>query len=897
MKRFSRTSDSVIFRPLMALVIMLSLQPGLVRCQDLPFHAYMGHPWVDSVLSSLSTTERMAQSIFISSGPDRDFSHYLLIDKLIREYGIGGLVVRPRPGNSFVDRAETWGQLPYFRSASRVPLAVAMEGGGMYSKGEGYWPGSPAMKDLPGPWTLAAAGDERQAGKLGDILSRQYRQMGAQMVVTPATGIPLSQELQDRFEENRVLLWTEDRGMEGITVIDGDDEEDRTLAKIASLLEKVAADTMTVNRRARQVLAFKYWAGLNGATEGPGAPEEEAVNDPGTRALVRDIYANSLVLLRNQGELVPLMGLENLKVACISLAGISMEGEDRSGQGFMAPFQEMAANYTRMDQYDWHPGMQGQDRLQEQLSAYDVVLAGVYPGAVKGEAVRKTGAGDLSFHEFLSGISDRTKVITVLFGQPENYLSSVPPLESASLILALRQNAFTEGLAAQLIFGGIGARGKLPRAIGNSYAAGVGITTGGGLRLQYAYPEDAGLSSFLLNHKIDSVVGEGLEAGAFPGCEVIAARDGKVIFHKTYGYQTYNKRSEVRKEDLYDLASVTKVSGPLSGLMLLEGRGMFSHKDQLGKYVPSMRGSDKADLPLKDILAHQAGLVPGVPYWKQTFKKNGNFKRRLVSYNPSDKYDLVMADHLYLKDSFLKKIYRAIRKSELGEKEYLYSGLSFFLYPGIIEELSGKPYEDFLYENIYRKLGAWDLVFNPLRFYPPARIAPTEFDSLFRWRQIHGYVHDENAATMGGFSGNAGLFATAGDLLKLIEMYRRMGSYGGEQIIPEEVLKEYTSYQFPEKLNRRGLGFDKPLLDERDGTPGDYPCPGASPSSFGHSGYTGTFVWADPEYGISYVFLSNRVYPTRRNNLIAEMNIRTEVLQAIYDSITDDSPVSGGYSK
>ena len=171
-----------------------------------------------------------------------------------------------------------------------------------------------------------------------------------------------------------------------------------------------------------------------------------------------------------------------------------------------------------------------------------------------------------------------------------------------------------------------------------------------------------------------------------------------------------------------------------------------------------------------------------------------------------------------------------------------------------------------------------------------SRIVPTEYDSLFRKQQIQGYVHDEGAAMMGGYSGNAGLFSTANDLIKLFDMYRRMGTYGGEEIIPEDVLREYTRYQFPESGNRRGLGFDKPLLDGRDGTPRDYPCPGASPASFGHSGFTGTFAWSDPAYGITYVFLSNRVYTTRNTNLLSEMDIRTNILQALYDAIHLTTP-------
>jgi len=205
----------------------------------------------------------------------------------------------------------------------------------------------------------------------------------------------------------------------------------------------------------------------------------------------------------------------------------------------------------------------------------------------------------------------------------------------------------------------------------------------------------------------------------------------------------------------------------------------------------------------------------------------------------------------------------------------------------VIEDLSGQTYETFLAEQIYHRLGAWELLFHPRSSFPASRIVPTEYDSLFRKQLVHGYVHDEGAAVMGSYAGNAGLFASSNDLLKLIEMYRRLGSYGGEQIISSEVLREYSSYQFPELEIRRGLGFDKPLLDENDGTAEDYPCPGASPASFGHSGFTGTFVWADPEREISYVFLTNRVHTTRTNQLLNEMNIRTSILQSVYDSIME----------
>jgi CubicO group peptidase (beta-lactamase class C family) len=543
-------------------------------------------------------------------------------------------------------------------------------------------------------------------------------------------------------------------------------------------------------------------------------------------------------------------------------------------------FQEMVSNYTRTDNFSWNPGENNEDALLDTLRSYDVVLAGIYntdqlPGNERG------------MDEFLLKLSAQTHLVTVFFGDPKNVDNFEGIKSSEGLILAYQQNTFTQELAAQLMFGGIGGQGRLPVRINEDYPAGYGINTAGNIRLQHAYPENAGVSSKKLNQKIDSIVLAGLEAGAYPGCEVIAARRGMVIFHKTYGYHTFDSRIAVQKQDLYDLASVTKVSGPLSGLMLLESMGKFSHTDRLGDYAPSMKGSDKADLGLRDILAHQAGLYPYLLYWKNTVKKNGNYKRRFIRTIPSEKFSVQVADRIYLKNNYRKKIYREIKKSDLGEKEYNYSGLSFLLFPEIIEDLSGVPYEDFLTKNIYQSLGAWDLGFNPKRFYPLSRITPSEIDTMFRRQLVHGYVHDEAAAMLGGFSGNAGLFSTANDLLKLFEMYRRMGNYGGEQLIAKDVLRQYSSCQFPDNKNRRGLGFDKPSLGERDGTKSDYPCPGASASSFGHSGFTGTFAWADPEHEITYVFLCNRVYPTRENNLIAKMNIRTAILQSIYDSIIE----------
>jgi beta-N-acetylhexosaminidase len=330
------------------------------------------------------------------------------------------------------------------------------------------------------------------------------------------------------------------------------------------------------------------------------------------------------------------------------------------------------------------------------------------------------------------------------------------------------------------------------------------------------------------------------------------------------------------------------VSSTLAGLMLLDSEGKFSPEKKLGDYLPFFRRSNKGDLLMKDLLAHQAGLTAWIPFWKETVKKDSSFKRRIFSHEYSDKYPNKVADGLYINKNYRNRIFAEMRKSPLGEKKYVYSDLTFIIAPGIIENLTGEKWYDFVTNNIYHKIGAFDIGFNPYLKYPVTRIVPTEYDSLFRRQLLHGTVHDEGAAMLGGISGHAGLFSTANDLMKLMELYRRMGEYGGEQIIRKDILEKYTRVQFPENSNRRGLGFDKPMLNNQELSQNEtYPTRSATPESFGHSGYTGTFVWIDPVYEISYVFLSNRVYPTRNNNLLSDLNIRTEILQVIYDSIHD----------
>jgi CubicO group peptidase (beta-lactamase class C family) len=322
--------------------------------------------------------------------------------------------------------------------------------------------------------------------------------------------------------------------------------------------------------------------------------------------------------------------------------------------------------------------------------------------------------------------------------------------------------------------------------------------------------------------------------------------------------------------------------------MLLNDRGLFNPDKTLGNYLPWYRFSDKGDMVMRDILAHQAGLKSWIPFWKSTLKEDSTFKSGIFNDYHNRKFALPVTDSMYMNRHYLKEMFKEIRDSETGTRKYVYSDLAFILSAEIIESLTDSTIDKFAPQNIYRPLGAFNITYNPLEKYPKDRIVPTEYDSLFRKQLLRGTVHDEGAAMLGGVSGHAGLFATGNDLMKLIEMYRRGGEYGGVRILSPGVLKEYTRVQFPENDNKRGLGFDKPMLPNDTIPPEEiYPCPSASPSSFGHSGYTGTFVWIDPEAELSYVFLSNRVYPTRNNSKLSDLSIRGKIMQAAYDSIIE----------
>ncbi|MEB2774156.1 serine hydrolase [Algoriphagus sp. D3-2-R+10] len=405
--------------------------------------------------------------------------------------------------------------------------------------------------------------------------------------------------------------------------------------------------------------------------------------------------------------------------------------------------------------------------------------------------------------------------------------------------------------------------------------------------LIHAKPSTLGFDEDFINQKVDSIMEMGIDSLAFPGAQLLVAKNDTVIFHKAYGYHTYGNNQPVALNDLYDLASVTKIAGPLPALMKLVDEGKLNLDKPFSTYWKPWRNrKDKKDLTLREILAHQAGLVPYIVFLEKVIRKNGKIKRRFVHHLSDKRFQGQVYDGLYINNRFERKMNRIIKRSNVSdEKKYLYSGLTFLIFPSLIEQLTGTDYQTYLEENFYQPIGANTLGYLPERKNYVNNIVPTEVDSLLRKTLVKGWVHDENAALKGGVSGNAGLFATADDLAKLMLFYQNYGSVDGHQLISAETVKEFTEVQFRENDNRRGLGFDKPLLNNAELPLAEaYPSPLASPKSFGHSGFTGTFVWADPDKKLTFIFLSNRVYPSRDHQKLYSLNIRTALQDVFYQA-------------
>lgn len=630
-----------------------------------------------------------------------------------------------------------------------------------------------------------------------------------------------------------------------------------------------------INEKARKILALKRYAGLYMYQPAPTENLTHRLNSPYYEVTNRKLIKGALTVLTNDNNILPVEHLDSFKIASVMI-----------GTDSRTPFQDMLSKYTVVDhfQLDKNASIRTWAGLRKKLDNYDLVIAGisginVYPS-------RQYGTTEIQ-RQAITDIVQENNTVAVFFGNAYAIKHFQNIHHSSGLILAYQNTPLTQKLAAQMVFGGIGASGKLPVTIDSRFHVGDGISLNKNRTFSYTIPEELGINSAQLQRDIDSIAMLGVEKAAYPGCQILVAKNGQVFYRKCYGYHTYSKQQNVAEDDIYDWASLTKVTGPLPALMKLVDEGKINLNAPFVEYWPDFKGTDKEKMTLREVLAHQARLPAWISYWHMALDDKGRLRRDVFKSHPTDKCNIRVSDHLFMNEDFLNVMFDTIRNSKLlPRKRYVYSGLSFYCYPKIISNITGKNYQDYISNEFYRPLGAYTITYNPYKHFPLNRIVPTETDDFFRHEKLRGFVHDEGAAMMGGISGNAGLFGTANDLAKVFQMYLQKGYFGGRRYISEKTINEFTHIQYPDDDNRRGLGFDKPFIDNyKNDLDEAYPAVDASENSFGHSGFTGTFAWADPDNGLLYIFMSNRVHPTRNNTKLYEYNIRTAMHQAIYDNL------------
>ena len=616
----------------------------------------------------------------------------------------------------------------------------------------------------------------------------------------------------------------------------------------------------------KKILKAKYWAGLNNFTPIKETNIQEDIITTKDKLLYRSLMKEAITLVQNKNNTLPIKELADNKIAYIKL-----------GDSDNFSFTNTLKKYTQIDIIK----EENLTVLLQKLKSYNTVIIGYHKSNENPWKSFKMSSEELYK---LQEISKNNNVILDVFASPYTLLDITDFKNIDALLVSYQNSKVSQEISAQIIFGAIETKGKLPVSIKTIFPEGTGLSTSNLMRLSYTIPEEVDMSSKLLQ-KIDSVTTVVVDSLMAPGGQVLVARYGKVVYHKSFGYHTYNKKQKVELTDLYDLASVTKILGGLPMIMKSEELDLFNLETTLGELLPYLEGSNKDTITIKEALSHVGKIKPWIPYYLETIDSitKTPFKN-LYRTTKSNDFSIKVAENLYLTnsytDSIYKKIYEAPQRTEDG---YKYSGLVFYLFKKYIKDTFHLEMDDLNNENFYKPLGATTLGYNPLEKFKKSKIAPTEVDDYYRHQTLQGSVHDMGAAMMNGVSGNAGLFSNSNDVAKMMQMYLQKGFYGGEKYFESKTIDKFNHRYYANDSIRRGLGFDKPQIKTEEKAASNL----ASNNSFGHSGFTGTYTWVDPDNGILYVFLSNRVYPTMSNNKLGKKDIRTIIHNLIYEAIIE----------
>ncbi len=638
-----------------------------------------------------------------------------------------------------------------------------------------------------------------------------------------------------------------------------------------------------INDRCRKILQYKYILGATSLKQIDTYDLAANLNSSYAEWLCRKLNEKSITLLDNKGEILPLKGLDEKTIAVVSL-----------GAGVNNPFQKTSKMYGDVALFSAFNSA-ALAAVKAKLSKYNTIVVSVHSAK---------GFSDADIQGLISG----RKSVLSFFVTPYSLSRFSTSVKNAdAVVMAYENTPFAQEYAVQGIFGGNEISGKLPVTVRGLYKEGDGIETQK-TRLSYNLPEEVGIRSSKLD-RIEAIVQEGIDNSAFPGCQVLVAKDGVVIYDRSFGTFEYNKNRPVTNEDIYDIASMTKASATIPAVMKLYDDKKINLQMPLSKAVPQLRGTDKANLTVRQALFHETGLRSFIQYYLPAIDQN-SYMGNLFSYKRADGYPAMIdngawarsdfkykpnlvstvskpgftkqvADGLFISDAYNDTIVQMIADSKLrAKKSYLYSCLNFMLLKEVVEDISKTDLNTFVQDNFYHKLGAATTMYNPLTKFDKSMIAPTERDDFLRKQLLQGYVDDEGAAFLGGISGNAGLFSNANDLAKLYQMWLNGGVYGGERYLSRETVQLFTTTKSPN--SRRGLGFDKPDMFSSKASPTS---PQTPASVYGHTGFTGTCFWVDPDNNMIYIFLSNRVNESRTHKKLMSLNIRPRIQEVIYNAM------------
>ncbi len=640
-------------------------------------------------------------------------------------------------------------------------------------------------------------------------------------------------------------------------------------------IEKAISDSLItkeeIRARCKKILKAKSYFGVDKSKKISLNKLYEDLNKEQYSALNRKLIESFITLVKNQNQLLPIKELDKQKIASVVL-----------GTNRVAPFQKTLSLYHNVDLFAI-PSLKEkseQEKLAKYLKRYSTVIFSFHNTNQK---VSKNYGLQKESVEFIESVaaSNRSKIILNTFSNPYA-LNSFNTLNNIDVVMVSYQDdSLTQEVSAQMIFGGIKIKGALPMST-KFHKAGTGITIDSVIRFSYVKPYEFGIPKNKLD-TIDRLVQSCIEDQVFPGCQILVAKEGKVFYRKSFGYHTYEEKIAVQNEHLYDIASITKIASSLPSIMRLTDEGKLNLDSALSNYIPEIVDTTAyANLYFREILTHQAGLVPWIPFYYQTLKRGGGPSSKYYQKQFSSKFDIRVAENMYINHSYMDTIFKKITATPLREKKYKYSDLGYYLAMATIQKITQMPLEQYVNKTFYSKLGLPTTTYRPREKFKIEKIVPTEYDIQFRRQLVHGDVHDPGAAMLGGVGGHAGLFSNANDLAKIMQMYLNWGEYGGERFLKEETVKEFSKCQYCDN-NRRAVGFDKPASH---GSPGPT-CDCVSFDSFGHSGFTGTLTWADPDEKIVYVFLSNRVYPNANNKKLIRQNVRSRIMRLIYDSVQE----------